>query len=403
VHLEHRLILRDLLTTQARRFEKRIFLEYDSKEVYSYGAVDDRTDRVATGLSRLGLRFGDRVALLLTNRPEFVFFLLGAPKVGMVPVPIDPSWKEDEIRFAIRHSGAAAIVTENALTDLCARVSDLPRCIVVDDLAFAGAPFQNLSGGTVLGFWPDLSPADPAALLYAPGKNPVALSNQNLVSNCVRMLQPFRIDESDRFLCELPLSSITAAVILLLAPWAAGATCVLRGAFSPRLVGEIEENGITVLAGTPALYRRIVESPRFSSANLSSLRLALCTAGSAGERTSAEFEERHDALIVEAYGSLETSGLCCANPYTGIRKPGSVGLPLPGQECRIVTRKGEEFAPGIFGEILVRGPNVMKGYYGNEEATTRALRDGWLHTGDEGYIDSDGYYFLGCPPASITR
>ena len=105
------------------------------------------------------------------------------------------------------------------------------------------------------------------------------------------------------------------------------------------------------------------------------------------------FQERHDALIVEVYNRAEATCLCCANPYTGVRKSGSLGLPLPGLKCAIVDAQGRELPPGAKGEIVVRGPNVMKEYYKDPEDTKKALRGGWLHTGDFGYIDSDGYYW----------
>jgi acyl-CoA synthetase (AMP-forming)/AMP-acid ligase II len=113
-----------------------------------------------------------------------------------------------------------------------------------------------------------------------------------------------------------------------------------------------------------------------------------------GRKLLRQFEERHDVLIVEGYGLVEGTCLTCANPYTGVHKAGSLGLPLPGQECRIFDEQDNALPPGRVGEIVVRGPNVMKEYYREPQATARTLRGGWLHTGDSGYADSDGYYYL---------
>ncbi len=389
--------LRDVLTTQARRFEKQIFLECQDQQ-FSYAAVDDRTDRVATGLNRLGLRIGDRVALLMSNRPEYVFFLLGVPKIGMIPMPVACDRDREAILEALNASGASAVVTEARFGSLRSTLPSIKHWIFVDDDSFEAAPFEKLAGGPVLGFWPDLDPDDTALISQTRGSRGkpkgVALTHRNLISNALQLMQPFRVDGTDRFFCSLPLSSAVAEVLLVLTPWLAGATCVLWDAFSPRIPEEIERTRASVLAGTPRLFHLIAHSPGFDLGDLSSLRLAVCTTGPAGEETFGEFEQRHDALIVEGYGLVEGACLSCVNPYTGVRKHGSLGLPLQGQECRIVDARGKELPAGETGEIVVRGPNVMKEYDGAAEATAKAIRDGWLHTGDSGFVDSDGYYFL---------
>ncbi len=392
--------LRDVLTVQARRFEKQTFLEFDDQH-FSFAAVDDRTDRVATGLSRLGLRIGDRVAILMSNRPEYIFFLLGVPKIGMVPVPIDQDSSREAIHAALQSSGALAVVTESRFRDLRNALPSVRHWVMVDDDSFAAPPFEKLAGGSVLGFWPDLDPDDTALISRTKGSRgkskAVLLTHRNLISIALQVLQPFRVDGSDRFFCALPLSSAMAQVLLVLAPWIAGATCILNEAFSSGIPDEMERTGASVLAGTPRLYQLIAASPDFARCELSALRLAVCTAGPVGEELFREFEQRHDALIVEGYGLVEGTCLTCANPYTGVRKHGSLGLPLQGQECRIVDDRGQELGAGETGEIVVQGPNLMKGYDGDPDATALALSGGWLHTGDQGHVDSDGYYFLGVP------
>jgi long-chain acyl-CoA synthetase len=394
--------LRDILTTQARRFEKEIFLEYNGQE-FSFATVDDRTDRVATGLNRLGMRSGDRVALLMANRPEYIFFLLGVPKIGMIPITIDHEWPRDELLSAIRSSGASAVVTESRFGNLRGDLPSVKHWIVTDDDSFGAPPFEWLASGPVLGFWPDLNPDDPALISFARGpqgrRKAVVLTHRNLISSALQVLQPFRVDGTDRFLCALPLSTTVSEVLLVLVPWAAGATCILRDAASLSIPSIIEKTCASFLAGTPGLYQQITGSADLTRCDLSSLRLALCTSGPADDDVYREFEQRHDALLVEGYGLVEATCLTCANPYTGVRKRRSVGLPLPGQECRIVDQGGRELPPGAPGEIVMRGPNVMKGYDGDPVATSRAIRDGWLHTGDQGYVDADGYYYLSNPLA----
>jgi len=396
--------LRNLLTDRARRFEKKGFLDCSGRQ-FSFAEVDDRTDRVATGLSRLGLQEGDRVALLMANRPEYVFFLLGAPKLGIIPVPLDPALSQEEIVSTLWHSGAKAVVTERTSGFIRPLAPQIRDWIVVDEPSFSEEPFRDLERGPVLGFWPELDPSLPAVILHTRGRcgtrRAVVLTHRNLLANCSQILQPFRVDETDRFLCMLSLGEATALVLLLLVPWMAGADCVLREPQPSQLPRFVESSSATVVAGRPELYDRAIASPGFARSNLSSLRLALCTSGPVGGEPARQFELYHDALIVEGYGLVEATCLTCANPYTGVRKAGSLGLPLPGQECRIADDGGRDLPPGRVGEILVRGPNVMREYFRDPASTARTIRSGWLHTGDMGYMDSDGFYHL-CKPDQPT-
>jgi long-chain acyl-CoA synthetase len=256
----------------------------------------------------------------------------------------------------------------------------------------------------VLGFWPDIDAADAAMIAYTGGRSGprkfVALTHRNLISSSRQLQQPFRIDETDRFLCALPLSQVATHVLALLTPWMAGASSVLGEPYSSQTLSHVQEARITVLAGTPRLYD-VLSAPLFSGDyDISHLRLAVCHSGRVDDQIRAEFEGAYDALLVESYGLVEATSLCCANPYTGVRKPGSVGLPLPGQRCRVADADGGDLPAGRSGEILVRGPNVMRGYFGDPEATGKALRDGWLHTGDSGFTDREGYYYLAAAGAA---
>lgn len=388
--------LRDFLTTQARLFARNAFLKHGEQQ-YSYVDLDDRTDRVATGLNRMGLRPADRVALLLSNRPEFVFFLLGAPKLGFVPIPLNPEDSFDDLAFLLHHCTAAAVITEKRFGGLRPKLPKETCWIEIDDESFGRAPFHNLSSGPVLSFWPDLRAENPALISYgrdASGNwRAVVLTHSNLLNNGSQMLLPFRLDETDRFLCAAPLHTLEAEILAIFAPLVAGGCCILAQRGPADIVGEIYESGTTVLAGTPAFLNAVSGSPSFSLTDLSSLRLAICHSGPAGTDTLVAFQDRHDALVAEVYNKAEATCLICANPYTGMRRPGSLGFPLPGQECAIVDEQDKELPPETPGRIVVRGPNVMKEYYKDPEATARVLRDGWLYTGDSGYMDADGYYW----------
>jgi long-chain acyl-CoA synthetase len=388
--------LRDVVAGQARRLEKRTFLEFGT-ELYSYADVDDRSDRVATGLSRIGLRTGEHLGVLLLNRPELLFFFLGASKLGAVCVLLDPAWEFPDVAAALAASDVSAVVAEASFRPLQSIVPGVRHWIFLDRAGLPEDALPAISRGSSLGFWPDLSPDDPAVIAFTRGthrRKAVVLSHRNLLSNSRQILQPFRIDETDRFFCALPLHRVAAQVLLVLTPWLAGASCTLSEPYSEGSLSVMEAAGSTVLAATPGIYTRISASGDTSDLGLSSLRLAVCHSGPAGEQILRQFEDRYDALIVETYGLLEATCLTCANPYTGVRKPGSLGLPLPGQQCRVVGPDGCEVEAGRTGEIVLQGPNVMLGYHRSPEETAHALRGGWMHTGDQGYVDGDGYYYL---------
>lgn len=398
--------LRDFLTAQARRFGKKPFLAWRGRE-YSFRDIDDQTDRIATGLFRSGYRAGDRIGLLLSDRPELIFCLLGAPKLGMIPVAIDPLRSPQVVRDALTRSGCAGVITESQLGGAANlsfdEISDWRGSIAIDGTAEKDRMFREHCDGAVIGFWPDLRAVDTAAIFFTGGKSsppmPVELSHQNLLTNCHQMIQPFRLNETDRVWSAASLSRSVTFVTQVLASLACGAMCVLKEqAASESPADELSLGCVSVVEGTPELFERLAREGRHGDRDLSALRLALCARGPIDSSLSERFEDTYDTLLVEGYGLVEACGLSCANPYTGVRKAGSIGIPLPGQECRVVDGREYERGPGEVGQILVRGPNVMRGYYNDPRATARVLKDGWLFTGDSGYVDADGYYFLSPAP-----
>jgi long-chain acyl-CoA synthetase len=390
--------LRDHLSAQARRYERKTFLEAGG-ERYSFRAVDEWTDRAATGLGRLGLVRGDRVALVLESRPELLFLAWGAPKVGVVPALLDPALPAADLVEALVGLRPSAIVIEPRLAGAAAAAARrCPQPVRVLE-ARGGGLGPELETRGVLDFWPDLGAGDAALILFTRGRGgkpkPVVLTHLNLLSNARQMLQPLRIQASDRFYAALSLASAPGLVLQGLVPWAAGAGTILAPEEPPAaLFAALARSGASVLAGTPDLYRAAGEQRAAEGCDLGVLRLAICGPGPVSAEVHAQFQERFDALIVEGYGLTEATCLCCVNPYTGVRKPGSLGLPLPGQECRVVGPDGEDRAAGQVGEIVVRGPNLMKEYFDDPAGTRRVLRDGWLHTGDAAWVDEDGYYHL---------
>ena len=394
--------IREMVSDGVRKFGRRTFLHY-GEESYSFKDMDLWTDRVASGLNRSGLRHGDRIALLLSNRPEFVFFLMGAPKTGIVVVPCDPDLPSETLVQTLKDTAVAAVVTESQFLDrIRPFANDLPQVrhwIHLEDEGVHSGSLSPFVDVPILQFWPDLDPSQPAAILFTRGtsgpRKGVVLSHRNFVSNCTQTVQPYRINDTDRFLCVQPLFNASTLVLQVLSPWTAGASCVLGEEQTPEdILRRVAAHGITVIAGPPEFHERLADADSSRKDDLSSLRLAICSSGAVKPDVLRRFEKNYAAFLVESYGLLEATCIICSNPYTGVRKSGALGLPLQGQECRIVDEHGQAVGTGMVGEILTRGPNIMTGYFNDPDATSKVIRNGWLHTGDRGYVDEDGYYFL---------
>ncbi len=396
--------LGELLSSSARKHPGRIAIVFGQKKI-TYKALDELTDYIAAGLLDLGIKQGDKVALFLDNCPEFVAGYYGILKAGAVVVPINYMFKIEEAKYILEDSRASAMITLRVYLamaeELRLRVETLKHIITPSDFsAMKRRNPQALRRSSA-------GPEDTAVILYTSGTTGfprgAMLSHYNLISNALDCSSAIQINCRYSFICILPLFHSFAATVCMNLPLLAGAKIVIMKSVRPfkRVIRAIRKNRVNVFVGIPSMYAilknmkipGIFQSPLIKLFN----PVKLCISGAAAlpVETFKGFEKKFRIPLLEGYGLTEASPVVTLNPLKRKRKAGSIGIALSKNiELKIVDEKNNILSPGQVGELLVKGPNVMQGYFNKEEATGEALRDGWLYTGDMAKSDRDGYFYI---------
>jgi acyl-CoA synthetase (AMP-forming)/AMP-acid ligase II len=342
-------------------------------------AFADRVARAAALFDRLGVRAGDVVAIAMPNRVELIIALFAAWRLGAAATPVNPALTPTEMQYQVDDAGAKVVVGDGLELD----------ATVVDVDALAAEPSAHRAAA-------DIRPDSLALLIYTSGTTGkpkgVMLDHANIAAMCDMTRAGLGITAVDHSLLILPLFHVNGIVVGTLAPLLAGGRVTVAGRFSPKtFFGLVERIRPTYFSAVPAIYAMLTSMPEAETADTSSLRLVVCGAAPMPAELIARVEDVLGVALVEGYGLSEGSCASTLNPFDGVRKPGTVGLPLPGQEVRVVDQLGNSVPQGERGEIVIRGANVMRGYLNRPEDTAKTIVDGWLHTGDVGIFDEDGY------------
>jgi len=357
--------------------------------VCTYGQLAERTRHVAGVLKQSGVERGDRVALLLPNVPAFIFAYLGTLYVGAIAVSLSPSLTSGEIGFALDDSGAEVVVSTHALA------AKIPsgfsgRAIIVDDWLETGlnsaepiaTPSERMGEG------------DPAAIVYSSGTTGrpkgVVLSHGNVAFTARSKTRYMGVRSDDTLLLFLPLHHCFGQNAVLNVVFDAGAAVVLHRNFDREaILKSIARNGITMFFGVPTTFLALYDCA--TPEDLQPVRYFLSGGASLPVELERRWREKFGRPIYQGYGLSESSPFATYNHEIHL-KPGTVGTPIDGVELRIVDPNTGEIMPADQpGEIVIRGPNVMIGYWNRPEDTAAVLKDGWLHTGDIGRVDQDGF------------
>ncbi|HEY9391673.1 MAG TPA: AMP-binding protein [Mycobacteriales bacterium] len=389
----------------ARLAERSLERLGDHPSLYFEGAwhgsagLATRAARVGAGLVRLGVTPGDRVVVVMANCPEVGITYTGIWRAGAVATPVIFLVSADELRHVLTDSGAVAVVTTpEFLPKVRAAANGLPvRLVVVGatDVDTDTVPFAELEEaepGSVV----DRADDDLAALLYTGGttgrSKGVMITHSNLCRGTAAIRQISHVPGVDRSLLPLPLSHsyglmVTVAGLHATEP----GTSVLMRWFDPAgWVDLVEQHRVQTCAVVPSMLAMLLTQP-LEEHDLSSLRHVGCGASPLPAAVALEFERRvPSATVLEGYGCTESSAVLSAMPPDA-RRLGTVGIPVPGVRVRVCADDGVDLPVGQDGEILVSGPNITPGYWHDDEQTATALTDGWLHTGDIGRLDADGY------------
>ena len=398
--------LKATLEESARRLPDKACVKFEGRSI-TFGEMDRRANRFAHGLPEAaGLGPGDRVGLLARNSPLFIEALYGALALGATVVPINVFLTPPEVAFILNDCGVKVLVVSGDFLPMVPALREsapgLKHVVALDGQADGVITRDELTADRS-----DQSPGvdvpdeSDAIFLYTSGTTgkPKAamLTHANFLGNIASCRRAISLVPDDSFLLALPMFHSFSLTVNVLLPIAAGCTIVLLESVRPldKLLRALVADGPTIFAGMPALYVAFCRADLPADA-LAQTRLRMCISGSAplAEATLTAFESRFPVPLLEGYGLSEAAPVVSLNPLDGVRKVRSIGVPLPDVEVRVFDDGDRELPVGEPGELVVRGPNVMRGYYNRPDETAAALRSGWLHTGDVARMDADGYLFI---------
>jgi long-chain acyl-CoA synthetase len=388
--------LATVLTDSAERDPDHVALRLDDMEV-SYGLLDEGSARLAAVLADRGLKPGDRVGIMLPNVPYFGVCYYGVLRAGGVVVPMNVLLKRREVAFYLGDSGAELMFAwEGFADDANAGAQEAgAECIVVKPGEFE----KLLAGVEPRREVVDRAPDDTAVILYTSGTTGTPkgaeLTHANLKTNCEITRDMFGIGGDVVTLGALPLFHSFGQTCGMNATLAAGGTLSLIPRFDPGKALEIiERDRVNLFQGVPTMYSALLHHEGHEKFDTATLELCVSGGSAMPVELMRSFEEAFGCKILEGYGLSESSPVASFNRPDRERKPGSIGIPIEGVEMKVVDDDGNEVPQGEVGEIVIRGHNVMKGYWNKPDETGETLIDGWLHTGDIAKIDEDGYFFI---------
>ncbi len=359
----------------------------DQHLTLSNGDVARRVNDLAAQMATLGVAPGSVVAVQLRNRVELVIAIFAAWQVGAAVTPVNPNLTDYETEHQVRDAHAVILIGDGR-----AKLQFQGCYLDIADVASAPDPSEaahrHEAGGDEV-----------ALVIYTSGTTGspkgVMLTHTNIEAMCESIIEAFGITSADRCLLVLPLFHANAIILSTLTPFLAGAATFIAPKFS---VGTffpfVEQFRPTYFSAVPTVYSMLDAMPPDDAPDVSSIRFAIGGAAPMAAELIERIESRFGFPLIEGYGLSEGTCASAINPLRGVRKPGTVGLPLPGQDIHILGPHGDSVGQGEAGEVTISGPNVMAGYLGKPEETAKVLVDGRLRTGDVGYLDEDGYLVL---------
>lgn len=422
----------ELLRSSAKKHPSNTALVFLDSRI-SYKQLDSMVDAFTVSLHELGVKKGSRVGIFLPNFPHFVISYFAALRLGAIVVPCNPLYKDKELEYQLNDAGVEALiasndkVVDNELFSTIAKIRDrisvkhIITCSLTDFLspikrtlaplkkirkiAYPNAiNFMDMLNTGNLPFV-EINPVNDIALLqYTGGTTGISkgamLSHYNLVSNAIMVSRWLPMREANEInLAVLPFFHIYGLTVSLNAPILNATTIILDPKFDAKYVLEtLEKEKVTVFCGVPAMYVACINHPEVSKYRLNTLRGCISGAAALPSFVRKKFNELTSANLVEGYGLTEASPVTHCNPLheNSVIKEGSIGIPLPDTYAKIVDVENskKELLIGEIGELCIKGPQVMLGYWNKPDETEMVLRDGWLLTGDIAKIDNDGFFYI---------
>jgi long-chain acyl-CoA synthetase len=385
------------LTNTAERSGEHVAVKLDDFEL-NYQLLNEGSARVAGLLRSKGVGPGDRVGIMLPNVPHFPVVYYGVLRAGGVVVPMNVLLKAREVQFYLEDPEAKVLFAWHDFAEAAENAAEAAGAgaVLVKPGEFEQMLFEQEAVHEVA----DRDGDDTAVILYTSGTTGTPkgaeLTHDNLGSNVETILSSLiEMQDDDVVLGALPFFHSFGQTCALNACVKAGATLTLLPRFEPDKALEIfERDKVTIFEGVPTMYVAMLHCDKGDDADTSSLRLCVSGGSAMPGEVLRAFEEKFGCQILEGYGLSETSPVASFNHPDRERKVGSIGQPIEGMEMKVVDDDGNEVPTGEVGEIVIKGPNVMKGYWRKEDATLEAIKDGWFHTGDMAKVDEEGFFFI---------
>lgn len=404
------------LTKVAKHFGQKPALIFEGQKT-TYEQLEKTVNQFARSLQELGVKKGDHVAIVLGNSPYFVIALYASLRAGAVVIPVNPIYTPNEIDYIVTNGDVKVIVTLDLLIPLFEKL-ELPKVEYM--IACSSQPsskgeeernsvkqthiklkaFTEMlkSTSTTLND-PLVVGEDTAVILYTSGTTGkpkgAMLSHNNLYSNATDTGTYLKMSNNDVMVTVLPMFHVFCLTVSLNAPLMKGSTLLIIPRFNPEaIVEQVGIYGATIFAGVPTMYNFLLQYKPATAEAFKTLRLCISGGASMPVALLKEFENRFKVIVSEGYGLSEASPVTCFNPLDRPRKPGSIGTNIINVENKIVNGLGQELPPNEVGELIVKGPNIMKGYYKMPEETEHTIRNGWLYTGDLARKDEEGYFYI---------
>lgn len=403
-----------LICQSAQKFSKKPILIMNNKAV-TLSEVERLSGRLSESLIELGLKKGDRVTIGLPNCPEIVIAFFAVVRIGCIVVPLNPLMKKKELGYIFHDSQAIASITYKEhsaiIKSLRADDADVPRHIIsinvendaVTDIEDDDSPLSyetiiSTETGCKSGHSQMVSRNDLALIAYTSGTTGqpkgVMLSHENLISVASAVAAAQKRDSSDSTVCFFPLTHITGIVNFMVDSIITGATIILQDHFDCEdYLQKFHDYGCTTMGGVSAVFQAILSCSELSRFDFSKLRRITSGGTSLPHEVYRQLSHHFQVPVIEMYGMTENAATLTSNPLSQ-QKTGAVGIPLPGMEVKIVDKEGRSLPAETVGEIIAKGPGIMKGYYNNPERTKQVMRDNWYYTGDMGRFDEDGFLYI---------
>ncbi len=393
--------VRDLLNHRVAACADKTFLfsETDGRS-WSYAEFDAAVNRTANMLRSEGIRKGDVVSLLLPNSAEYIIAYFACWKIGAIAGPVNSLLKADEIEWVVGNSESKLLLVGSEFLDRIRAIKE-PPAVIFDHVDEAAGDLDDALDEA------RIDAGDDAIIIYTSGTTGkpkgCLLTNQNLIANAGQIANWMGFGENDRLLTVMPLFHMNAVSVTTMTALYAGASTVVTPRFSAtRFWDIIDKYEITSFGSVATMLSMLLakEEERRASpdgerrvSGRERLRFAMCGSAPVPAELLKRFEQTFGCLVIEGYGLSESTCRSTFNPPNEKRRPGSCGMPI-GNEMKIFNEDDNEVADGELGEIVLRGPNICKAYFKNEDATQKAFANGWFHTGDIGYRDADGFFYI---------